>query len=210
MSRLAKIAQTHILTQQPPQPSDSDSLFGAEITSERNIRKQKSRETAATEDEFEVFERSSIQNGAALKISKLFRALRSQDSQVSAKSSQIRSSLVRAKGLDDSHHDVITSKNPDAIELGAYLDRFFEFGSISDEVVTVAYVYLRRAVAMHSSIRAKHVHKLLAGCLLLAHKFLIETSYWSMDDFGCLSGVSGAQLKKIEAYVADQVLEYSL
>ena len=103
---------------------------------------------------------------------------------------------------------LLESKNPDAIGIPQYLLRFFEFGNISDEVMIAAYIYLERALARASKqLGVQHLHKLLAGCLLLAHKYLIDVCYLEIEGFGCIAATSSESLREIEIFIAVQILE---
>ena len=206
MSRLAKIAQYQILTQKPPKPSDEDLAFEVSGSPEKTIRKLCSSETAdAIEDSstFTTFKPTKIQQGMAKKVQKLFRALRAKDLRV-----RVPAHLEQRYEARESHA-LLISENPDVIGLDAYLKRFFQFGQVSDSVAVLAYVYIRRALAIDSSLKSKHFHKLVAGCLLLAHKFHNESCYWCFEDFGHLAGIDPEQVGNIEVYLADEVLEYS-
>ena len=104
----------------------------------------------------------------------------------------------------------LISLNPYVIQPQDVLKRFFTMTEIEDEVYIIALVYMHRAVDWEPELEVKHFHKLLAGCLLLATKYLIEGQYWDFEDFGFLAGVSAVQLEKIEKCVLSRVLHYDL
>ena len=104
----------------------------------------------------------------------------------------------------------LVSLNPYAMEPKEMLEGFFEMTGIEDQVYVVALIYLQRALDMELDLEFKHLHKLLAGCLLLAFKFLIEGQFWSFEDFGFLCGVRGDQVERIEKCVLRRELNYDL
>ena len=104
----------------------------------------------------------------------------------------------------------LVSLNPEVIKPREMLERFMSMTQMQDQVYIVALIYLKRAFEMEPDLEFKHLHKLLAGCLLLAHKYLIEGQFWDFEDFGFLSGVSPAQLESIEKCIVRRVLRFSL
>ena len=104
----------------------------------------------------------------------------------------------------------LVSLNPHVIDPGEILHRFFTMNKIEDQVFIVALIYLQRALYIEDELKLKHFHKVLAGCLLLAHKYLVDDQYWDFEDFGFLSGVNPDQLEKVETCVLRRVLRYDL
>ena len=178
---------------------------------------------------------SPIQQRLILRVSELFEELKSQQSGLSYQVRMCRSGPIVSMTMLNNKKDqeeekkvssqkeisIQTSKtsrrlrclaslNPNVIQPMEVLERFFSMTEIEDEVYLIAMIYLKRALDYEPELEFEHFHKLLAGCLLLAHKYLIEGQYWDFEDFGFLSGVNPGQLEKIEKCVLRRVLCYDL
>ena len=104
----------------------------------------------------------------------------------------------------------LESKNPGAIPVGFYIHRLFEFGEFSEEVGVVLAIYIQRALVNKTGFEPKHLHKLIAGCLVIAFKYLVEDSFWNFDELGYIFGVGSTKLEEIEEFVLAEILEYQL
>ena len=104
----------------------------------------------------------------------------------------------------------LVSINRSTIEPQKVLKRFFTLTELDSQVYIIALICLHRALDWEPELEVKHFQKLLAGCLLLTSKYLVEGHYWDFEDFGLLSGVSARQLEKIEMCVFRRVLHYTL
>ena len=104
----------------------------------------------------------------------------------------------------------LISVNHDAHHPKEMLERFFSLTEIEDEVYVVALIYLQSALDSNPGLGAEHLHRLLVGCLLLAHKYLVDGQYWEFEDFGFVSGVEAGHLEKIEKYILKKILRYDL
>ena len=114
------------------------------------------------------------------------------------------------KGSGEGRFGVLLSTKPEAISIEDYVHRFFDFGEICDEVCLLAYIYFQRALRKQPELGAGHIHKLVSGCVLLASKYLIEGTFWRLEDFSNLSCVLPTQMKKIEKCVLLEVLGFEL
>ena len=90
------------------------------------------------------------------------------------------------------------------------LKRLFSSCQIWGEVIVLTIVFLERALGLEQSFKREHFQKLLTGCLLLAHKYLVEDLYWQFDDLSYVSGVRSEDLERIEGCVFGEVLGWRL
>ena len=111
---------------------------------------------------------------------------------------------------EDRRFRSLVSLNPHVIEPEGVLERFFNLTEIDDEVYVVALIYLHRALDWEADLEVKHFHKLVSGCLLLAHKYVVDGQYWCLEDFGFIAGVTSKQMQRIEKCVLRRVLCYDL
>ena len=104
----------------------------------------------------------------------------------------------------------LVSQTPEYEDPREILKRFFTMTEIQDPIYIVTLIYLQRALDSETELGVRHFHKLLAGCLLLAHKYLIEGQFWDFEDFSFLSGVSARHLGNVEKCILMSVLRYDL
>ena len=238
MSRQVKNTQTTVLTKLPPKPSQQDYYDEVgEVTESpkcQTYQRDSTMDTDLSSEPDYEYRPTMVQLGASIRAELLLQHLffstegfssksapQTQETQISSVQgfSSQRLVAISTRGSRETGQSgrskstflrALFSKNPNAMSIEDYLHRFFEYGSFEDSVVIAAMIYLERALKSGLEIRANHFHKLFCGCLLLAHKFLTETTYWGFVDFGFLGGVTAAKLKDIESCILFDILACQL
>ena len=216
----------------------SDYLHAAYSVSSTTVSERSSRSEEALEQDF--YFTSEVQRGAARLVQHLYDKLKAEDEAESPSRNQLGSIpapqcsqpspsmpgllLARKKKCfrpkaftelpleTEEEEDLgsLVGEDHGAISPEVYLHQLFEWGRFEDDVILVAFILVERALMKEKRLRAKHLHKLIAGCILLAHKYLNETSYWRFADFGDLTGVKALEVEKIENVLLVQVFDFQL
>ena len=152
----------------------------------------------------------------------------SRSAPVSPKTQQIELELNSFSKYQENHQKIINQrsslpprvgglefiklafKNIRGVKIQEYFHRLFEFGEFSDQVAILAFIYIKRALSTKRALRAEHLHKLTAGCVRLAQKYLSETLVWGAEEYGYLIGFPSKKVKIIENEVLFNVLSFEL
>ena len=203
-----------------------------------NLNSQRSGLTSE-EEKAVLYSPSVIQIGAARLVQELFESLKTLDEIEGPSINQLESTLavpqhpqpsmtdfilppkqknylskistnIASESPREDSLDALVSEDPGTISLEDYLHRIFEWGKFEDDIALVAFILIRRAVINKRRLRAKHLHKLVAGCILLAHKYLSDDFYWGFAEFGYLSGIKPWRVEKIEEALLFEVFDFQL
>jgi len=86
---------------------------------------------------------------------------------------------------------------------------FEQFGDIEESVLILAMSYLNDILSIFDLEEGSFLKGMYATCVLLAHKYLVETEYWPVQEFSKMVGVSSNQITQWENQILS-CLEYKL
>ena len=236
MSRHAKASRKNILTQQPPKPR----YHHWEHNTPEILKSPKSGSTACStlhnpnnHQISTIPGLSKIQSGVVRGLAKLAKFYARQQKSSCSDPKDISYSIdTQSTEMGDSESqsleqgqnslkvtprlrksprfDPIAVSRAPGMDLEDYAHRLLGHSFFSDEVAITAFIYVLRALTTHKELGAEHLHKLVSGCLLLAHKYLTDSGYYTFEDLGDLFGVSAKEVETIEKEVFFEALEADL
>ena len=95
-------------------------------------------------------------------------------------------------------------------QLTEFIQLFDQSAEIETNVYIQAYTYFKKIIFVINDPLPQQILLIYLTCVFIAHKFLIETEVWYLEEFCKLMGVKATNLKKMEFILINQYLDYEL
>ena len=150
-------------------------------------------------------EANSITKGLSRRLSTMMKTLEMLES-----SSRNNKASPSRPTTSSKHLRLLKCEELPGISIANFVERIRYMGEISDDVFTVAFIFMKRAMKRADFSSPLYIHKLLAVAVFVAYNYLIDTEVWYLEEFSKLIGVETTELLRMQIVLVVDILEFRL